>query len=75
MRVDEIVSLNDVLKASQYIKLLRKLKVKARRDINVQRIKNRIIQSWKKGKKYRKHFDRLLSEIDTNLDTILQEED
>ena len=75
MRLDEIVSLGDVLKANQYIKLLRKLKIKASKDINTQRIKNRIIQSWKKGMKSRKHFDKLLSEINMNVDTILQEED
>lgn len=75
MRLDEIVSLNDVLKSAQYIKLLRRLKVKATDDINVQRIKNKIIQSWKKGMKNRKHFDSLLAEIDTNVDSLLQEED
>ena len=74
MRIDEIVSLGDVLKSNQYIKLLRKLKIKAKNDINVMRIKNRIIQSWKKGLKRRKYFDRLLAEIDTNIDTLLQED-
>lgn len=75
MRLDEIVSLNTVLKSDQYIRLLRRLRAKAIGDINVQRIKNKIIQSWKKGMKQRKHFDSLLSEIDTNVDAILQEED
>lgn len=75
MRVDEVVSLGDVLKASQYIRLLRKLRVKARKNINATRIKNKIIKSWKRGMKHRKHFDSLLSEINTNVDTLLQEDD
>lgn len=75
MRLDEIVSLNTVLKSDQYIRLLRRLKVKSLNDINVQRIKNQIIQSWKKGMKNRKHFDNLLAEINTNVDSLLQEED
>jgi argonaute-like protein implicated in RNA metabolism and viral defense len=75
MRLDEIVSLNTVLKSDQYIKLLRRLRAKAIDDLNVQRIKNKIIQSWKKGMKNRKHFDKLLSEIDSSVDAILQEED
>jgi argonaute-like protein implicated in RNA metabolism and viral defense len=78
MRIDEIealdVSLNDVLKSAQFIKLLRRLKVRSN-DLNTTRIKNRIIQAWKQGKKSRKHFDSLLAEIDTNVDTLLQEQD
>jgi hypothetical protein len=72
MRIDEIVTLNDVLKANQYIKLLRHLKAHANQDINVTRIKNRVIQSWKKGLKHRKHYDRLLSEIDLSLNDLIQ---
>jgi hypothetical protein len=75
MRIDEVISLKRVLKSSQYIKLLRKLRVKATKNINVQRIKNRIIQSWKRGMKHRSHFDTLLREIDTSVDAILQEDD
>lgn len=71
MRLDEIVTLNDVLKANQYIKLLRRLKTKANTDINVTRIKNRIIQSWKRGMKYRKHYDKLLSEIDMSTNDLI----
>jgi len=79
MRIDEIerlnVSLGDVLKSSQFIKLLRRLKVKSTNNLNVSRIKNQILKSWKSGQKSRKHFDSLLAEIDTNVDTLLQEED
>lgn len=71
MRLDEIVTLNDVLKANQYMKLLRTLKTKANQDINVTRIKNRVIQSWKKGMKNRKHYDALLSEIDVSLNDLI----
>lgn len=70
MRLDELVSLNDVLKASQYIALLRRLKVKGN-DINVTRIKNKIIKDWKKGMKSRKHFDSLLSQIDLSLNDLV----
>lgn len=75
MRLDEIVSLNDVLKSDQYIKLLRRLRAKSIDDLNITRIKNKIIQSWKRGMKHRKHFDSLLAEINTNVDALLQEED
>jgi hypothetical protein len=79
MRLDEIesldISINDVLKSAQFIKLLRRLKVKSLKDLNVTRIKNQILQSWKQGQKSRKHFDSLLAEINTNVDTLLQEQD
>lgn len=70
MRLDEIVTLNDVLKADQYIKLLRRLKT-THDDINVTRIKNQIMQSWKKGMKQRKHYDTLLSTIDISLNDLI----
>jgi hypothetical protein len=79
MRLDEIqsldVSINDVLKSAQFVKLLRRLKVKSLNNINVARIKNKILHSWRKGQKSRKHFNKLLAEIDTNVDTLLQEQD
>lgn len=72
MRLDELVSLNDVLKADQYVRLLRKLKTDTTNGINVTRIKNRVIQSWKKGMKHRKHYDSLLSEINLNLKDLIE---
>jgi hypothetical protein len=71
MRLDEIVSLNDVLKASQFIRLMNGLKVKAGKDINVTRIKNQVLQSWKSGMKSRKHYDKLLSQIDISLNDLI----
>ena len=71
MRADEVVTLNDVLKASQYIKLLRSLKAHANSDINVTRIKNQVIQSWKKGMTHRKHYDDLLSQIHISLNDLI----
>lgn len=71
MRLDELVSLNDVLKADQYVRLLRRLKTDAKNNINVTRIKNQIIQSWKKGMKSRKHYDDLLGSIDINIGDLL----
>jgi hypothetical protein len=71
MRLDEIVSLNDVLKASQFIRLMNGLKVKAGKDINVTRIKNQVLQSWKSGMKSRKHFDSLLGQIDLSLNDLI----
>lgn len=72
MRIDEIVTLNDVLKANQYIKLLRQLRARASKGINVMRIKNQVIQSWKKGMKQRKHYENLLSTININLNDLLK---
>lgn len=72
MRLDEIISLNTVLKSDQYITLLKRLKAKANTDINVTRIKNKIIRSWKRGMKHRKHYDKLLSEIDLNTIDLIQ---
>ena len=71
MRLDEIVTLGDVLDSSQYIKLLHTLKADAGKDIDVTRIKNRVIHSWKKGMKHRKHYDDLLSKINLNLNNLL----
>lgn len=71
MRIDEIVTLNDVLRADQYIRLLRQLKVRASKGINVARIKNQVMKSWKSGMKQRKHYDSLLSTIDVKLTDLL----
>jgi len=70
MRIDE-VTLNDVLKSDQYIKLLRSLKTDAKTGINVTRIKNQVIQSWKKGLKSRKHYGDLLSTININIGDLI----
>jgi len=74
MRLDELVSLslNDVLKADQYIKILGMIDTHAGNDINVTRIKNQVIQSWKKGMKNRKHYDDLLSKIDVSLNDLIK---
>ena len=71
MRLDEIVSLNDVLNSSHYIKLLQGLKTKVGTDMNVTKIKNRVIDSWQKGMKSRKHYDTLLSQIDLSLNDLI----
>lgn len=70
MRIDEVVTLSDVLRADQYLRLLRQLKINAKSDINAIRIKNKVIKSWKQGMKNRKHFEKLLSEIDMSLENI-----
>jgi hypothetical protein len=72
MRLDEIVSLNDVLKADQYIKLLRMIKPSAGNDISVTRIKNQVMQSWKKGMTARKHYDSLLNQINLSLNDLIK---
>lgn len=71
--VNESVTLGDVLKASQYIRLLRNLKRRINKGINITRLKNRIIKSWRQGMKTRKHFDSLLKEYDMNIDELLEE--
>ena len=73
MKINEVVSLNDVLKADQYVTLLKKLKIKADNGINVTGIKNKIIQSWKTGMKSRKHFNSLLGEVNLNLNDLIDE--
>jgi hypothetical protein len=70
MRIDE-VTLHDVLKSDQYITLLHRLKSSAKDDINVTRIKNKVIQSWKKGMKSRKHYDKLLNTININIGDLI----
>lgn len=72
MRLDEITTLNDVLKADQYIVLLRRLRSNVNSGINVTRIKNQVIQSWKKGMKSRKHYDKLLGSIDININDLIK---
>ena len=71
MRLDEIVSLNDVLKADQYVTLLHRLSAKSGNDINITRIKNKIIKAWKRGMKSRKHFEGLLNEINLSLNDLI----
>lgn len=73
MRIDEVtlVSLNDVLKSSQYLRLLKHLKYHAKTNISASRIKNKIIKSWKKGMKSRKHFDSLLQQINLNTKDLI----
>lgn len=70
MRLVEFVSLNDVLKGSQYLKLLRHLSTSTD-DLNVTRIKNQVITSWSKGMKARKHYDDLLSKVEVNLNDLI----
>ena len=72
MKLDEITKLNDVLKADQYIRLLHRLKSSTKNGINVTRIKNRVISSWKKGMKSRKHYDNLLSSLNINLNDLIK---
>ncbi len=71
MRLDELTTLNDILKSDQYIKLLSHLHSSSSNDVNVTRIKNRIIQSWKKGMKSRKHYDNLLNSIDISINDLI----
>lgn len=70
MRLEEI-TLGDVLKAAQYVTLLRRLKTDAKDDINITRIKNRVIQSWKKGLTSRKHYSDLLNTININIGDLI----
>lgn len=72
MRLDEIVTLRDVLGSDSYIKLLRRLTTDAGSDINVTRIKNQVLSSWKKGMKSRKHYDSLLNQINLNLRDLIK---
>ena len=70
MRLFEFVTLNDVLKGSQYMKLLHHLNA-SKNDINASRIKNQVIQSWSKGMKSRKHYDELLNKLDISLNDLI----
>jgi len=70
MRLDEIVTLNDVLNSDAFIKLMDTIKTKPQ-DLNVTRIKNQILQSWQKGMRSRKHYDSLLSQIDISLNQLI----
>lgn len=72
MRLDEILKLNDVLKADQYITLLKSIKADAKPDINIVKLKNQIISSWKKGQTSRKHYDDLLGTINVSLGDLIK---
>jgi hypothetical protein len=72
MRLDEI-TLSDVLKSDQYVTLLHRLKADSKDDINITRIKNRVIQSWKKGLTSRKHYGDLLNTINININDLIDE--
>lgn len=69
--ITEKVDLHDVIKSDQYITLLHHLKAKSKDDINITRIKNKVIQSWKRGMKSRKHYDKLLQGINIKIHDII----
>jgi hypothetical protein len=71
MRLDELVSLNDVLKADQFVGLMSQIDTKLATDINAQRIKNQVLQHWKSGMRSRKHFDKLLQQLDISLNDLI----
>lgn len=71
MRLDEIVTLNDVLNSAHYQQLVNGLSARGGSDLNVTKIKNRVINSWQKGMKSRKHYDDLLSTIDLSLNDLI----
>jgi len=70
MRLYEIVTLGDVINSDSFIKLLGKIKAEPH-DLNAVRIKNQVLKSWKKGMRSRKHYDSLLSQLNINLNQIL----
>jgi hypothetical protein len=71
MRLFELVTLNDVLNSPNYQQLVNGLSIIGRSDPNVMKIKNRIINSWLKGMKSRKHYDSLLNQIDLSLNDLI----
>ncbi len=71
MRLDEIVTLSDVLNSVHYMQLVKGLSARGT-DLNVTKIKNRVINSWQKGMKSRKHYDDLLSTIDLSLNDLIE---
>lgn len=64
-------SIHDVLKADQYVTILRHLNTKAKSDINVTRIKNQVLKAWSKGMKSRKHYDKLLHSVHVSLSDLI----
>jgi len=72
MRLDELVTLGDVLSMDQYLKLLGKMSTKLGSDIDTNSLKNQIIQDWQKGLRKRKHYDTLLSTLNISLSNLLQ---
>jgi len=70
MRLDEIVTLNDVLDSAAFIQLMNTIKAKPQ-DLNVTRIKNQVLKSWQKGMRSRKHYDSLLGQIDISLNQLI----
>jgi hypothetical protein len=72
MKLDDIVSLDDILNTSEYIKLLRNLKVKIDHDIDISHIADKVLASWKTGLKSRKHYDRLLNKVNLNLKDLIR---
>ena len=71
-QLDEVVSLNDVLKADSFVRLMKSINTKIGSDINATRIKNQVLQSWSKGMKSRKHYDDLLKQINLNLNDLIK---
>lgn len=64
------VSLSDVINSASFIKLMGSIKVKPQ-DLHVTKIKNQVLKSWKSGMRSRKHYDSLLSQLNINLNQII----
>ena len=72
MRLDEIVSLSDVLKTPHFNQLVGSLNSRVGHDINITRIKNRIIQAWRRGHRSKKHFAKLLKPLGISLNDLIK---
>ena len=70
MRLNEIVTLQDVLNSDSFIALMKGIRARPQ-NLNVVRIKNQVLQSWKQGMRSRKHYDSLLSQIDISLNQLI----
>lgn len=71
MRIDELVKLNDVIKSSQYLKLLQGIKAHAPDNINSVKLKNQVMKSWSTGLKSRSHYNDLLKPLNINLNDLI----
>lgn len=71
MKIDEVVSLNDVLRVSQYKKILKHIKPRVDVDIDFKTIKNNIVRDWRSGQRSRKHYEKLLKKLNLSLSKII----
>lgn len=64
-------TVDDVLRIDQYVKIMSHINPETHSEIGSARTKGRIMESWQKGNRSKKHYGDLLGRIDINIDDLI----